>query len=128
MNETLSFSGLYSNKRNDEDIEVKLDVLQFQEDNIFYVYSPALDLMGYGKTQQEARDSWETVLKEYFLYAINKNTLIEDLESHGWKVEREDKLFRAPSFAWMLQHNEQLYDVYDKHDFHKTTFAVPFQA
>ncbi len=33
----------------------------------YVAYSPALDLSGYGKTEEEARDSFNIVLKEYFL-------------------------------------------------------------
>gem|GEM_PF-1268150 len=37
----------------------------------YIAYSPALDLSGYGKTEEEARDSFNIVLKGHFDYAIN---------------------------------------------------------
>lgn len=55
----------------------------FREDDNFIAYSPALDLSGYGKTEEDARNSFNIVLKEYFDYAINEGTLYEDLKSHA---------------------------------------------
>ena len=53
-------------------IEVKVDLVEFEDDDIHYVYSPALELIGYGNTHEEAKESWNTVLEEYFQYGIEK--------------------------------------------------------
>lgn len=67
-----------------EKINSELAIFLFKEDDNFIAYSPALDLSGYGKTEEEARDSFNIVLKEYFDYAINEGTLYKDLKEHGW--------------------------------------------
>lgn len=102
----------------------------YEEDNIHYSYSPALDLMSYGKTPEEALESWEVVIEEYIRYGLNKNTLVKDLESHGWNIKKSQKRFQPPTFSWLLQNNDQLSEMYDKLDFHKTSrpITLPLQS
>lgn len=113
-----------------KNVEVQVDLIEFDEEGIHYVYSPAFDLIGYGKTGEEARGSWQLILEEYFCYALNKNTLIEDLQNHGWALEKKKNYFTPPTLGWMLQNNEQMAEVYNKHNFTKTTqpIAVPLQT
>lgn len=54
-----------------EKINSELAIFLFKEDDNYIAYSPALDLSGYGKTEEEARNSFNIVLKEYFDYCIN---------------------------------------------------------
>jgi len=49
--------------------------------------------------------------------------LIRDLEERGWSI-RKKKDYIAPTFSWMLKNNEQLSEVYNNHDFHKTTRPI----
>lgn len=127
MKQNSRFFAKLFNKTHRQNIEVTVDIIEYQEEDIFYVYSPALDLIGYGQNDQEARQSWEVILEEYLDYALNKKTLIKDLQSRGWVVKGK-KQFKPPTFSWMLQHNEQLTDMYNKHNFHKTSrpISVPF--
>lgn len=67
-----------------ERINSELTIFLFKEDDNFIAYSPALDLSGYGKTEDDARASFNIVLKENFDYAIHDGTLWQDLKSHGW--------------------------------------------
>ena len=66
-----------------EKVSSELAIFLFREDDNFIAYSPALDLSGYGKIEEDARNSFNIVLKEYFDYAINEGTLYEDLKSHA---------------------------------------------
>lgn len=66
-----------------ERINSELTIFLFKEDDNFIAYSPALDLSGYGKTEDDARASFDIVLKEYFDYTIHEGTLYQDLKSHG---------------------------------------------
>jgi predicted RNase H-like HicB family nuclease len=118
------FSGKYFNKQHNSNIEVKVDLIEYEEEGVYFVYSPAFDLVGYGNTQQEARDSWEIVLEEYFAYTLNKKTLTKDLESRGWAVKKKARQFKTPTLSWMLQNNEQLTDIYDNHNFRKVSHPV----
>src|SRR5688572_28362783 len=100
MKERSRFSGSLINKKHNSNIEVNVDLIEYEEAGIFYVYSPAFDLVGYGKSAAEARKSWEIVLEEYFTYTLNKKTLIKDLESRGWKIKKKTQ-FKSPSLSWM---------------------------
>jgi hypothetical protein len=123
MKENSRFLGKFFNNDHNKKIEVKVDLVEYEEDGIHYVYSPAFDLIGYGKTQQEARESWEIVLAEYFSYTLNKKTLIKDLESRGWNIKTKRE-YVSPSFTWMLQNNDQLSDIYNNHNFRKITKPI----
>ncbi len=105
-------------------IEVNVDLIEYEEDCIFYVYCPPLDLIGYGSSHTEARASWETVLEEYFRYTLNKNTLVKDLESRGWCVRKKNSQLKPPTLSWMLQHNEQLGEVYNNPNFQKVSLPI----
>ncbi|MDQ3683468.1 MAG: hypothetical protein M3352_10425 [Bacteroidota bacterium] len=123
MKERSRFSGKIFNEEHNSNIEVKVDLIEYEEAGIYYVYSPAFDLVGYGKTAIEARESWQTVLEEYFSYTLNKKTLVKDLESRGWTIKKKKK-FTSPSLTWMLQNNDQLLDIYNNHNFQKITKPV----
>lgn len=58
-----------------ERINSELAIFLFKETDNFIAYSPALDLSGYGKTEADARASFNIVLREYFDYAIHEGTL-----------------------------------------------------
>jgi hypothetical protein len=109
-------------KVNSEKIEVRLDMIDFVEDGIFYTYAPALDLVGYGKSKNDAHKSFEIVLQEYIAHTISKKTLAADLQRHGWQIL--DQHPNPPSLTWLLENNEQVKAVYNSHDFSKSTKPV----
>ena len=51
--EDLTFNTTYKSKT--EIVEIGLNLFQFKEEGIQFIYSPDLDLSGYGKTTREAR-------------------------------------------------------------------------
>lgn len=71
-------------------IELTLPVISFKdENNVFIAHIPALDLTGYGNTEEEAKVSLGIVMDEYFDYAVKNHTLHQDLKKHGWKINDE---------------------------------------
>ncbi len=82
----------------------------------FYVYSPALDITGYGLTQEEARESFETILHEFIVYTHNKKTIFKELENLGWAVNRKKKRVVSPNFEEMLSENEHFKNLYKSKD------------
>jgi hypothetical protein len=50
-------------------LESKVPVVLFQEDGMWFAHCAALEITGYGNGEQEARESFEVMLKEYFRYA-----------------------------------------------------------
>ena len=47
-----------------------LDVFIYENDGFKIAYAPALDLMGYGKTVDDAKSSFEVVAEDFFNTAI----------------------------------------------------------
>jgi hypothetical protein len=66
---------------------VGLSLVEFEEDNVIIIYSPALDLSGYGYNHSEAKHSFTEALQEFFRYTHNKKTLDKVLIELGWKLK-----------------------------------------
>ncbi len=124
MKKRSRFHGNLVNKDQGKHVDVNVDIIEYLEDGVFFLYSPALDLVGYGMSEEEARQSWEVVLGEYVSYTMNKKTLIKDLRSRGWKVKRKDFLVTPPSLTWMLENNSELTKVYNNYNFSKRSHQV----
>lgn len=80
----------------DQKFHVDLSLVEFEEDNVTIIYSPALDLTGYGYNHPEARQSFTEALHEFFQYTKNKKTLNEVLEELGWAIQGSKK---KPKFS-----------------------------
>jgi hypothetical protein len=107
------FSAKYRDKSTEHNVNV--GVFTWNDDkDIYYAYSPALDLSGYGKNKTEAIKSFETAFFEFVKYTSNKNTLFEELEHLGWTINRKKKKMIAPSMTELLEENETFRDVFDK--------------
>jgi hypothetical protein len=48
-------------------------VVLFQEEGIWYAHCAALEITGYGHTEQEARESFDVMYKEFFRYASSES-------------------------------------------------------
>ena len=68
-------------------IKLNLFVIMFDDGNVKVAYCPALNVYGYGKQEQDARESFEICLTEFFDYSIKKKTLVAELESLGWTIK-----------------------------------------
>jgi predicted RNase H-like HicB family nuclease len=87
------------------DVEVNLMLLSFEEDGVYFVYSPELDLNGYGNTEEEARQSLDVVLRNFLEYAIQNDTLTTELVRHGWALSER---LVPPSFNDLVSRNKEL--------------------
>ncbi|MBE0663470.1 MAG: hypothetical protein IH597_13500 [Bacteroidales bacterium] len=65
-------------------VDVHLPLILFEDSGSQVVYCPALDVSGYGKSEDEAFESFEICLDEFFRYTINKNTFRAELQRLGW--------------------------------------------
>jgi hypothetical protein len=70
---------------------VGLSLIEFQEDNVIIIYSPALDLSGYGYSVDEAKKSFSEALHEFFRYTTTKKTIDKVLKDLGWSVRGTKK-------------------------------------
>ena len=89
-------------------INVSLDIFSYKERDIRIMYSPALDLSGYGKNVDEAKRSFEIVLQEYLRYCTENDTLDADLAKHGWKKVAEETDYMSPDLVSMIRSNSNL--------------------
>ena len=105
-------------------VDAKLDVFIYENDGFKIAYAPALDLMGYGKTVEDAKDSFEVVAEDFFETTIRLGTLKQYLEEHGWSKESRKVEFLSPN-AWDIQDNKQLQDIFAL-DFEKQTVPVNY--
>jgi len=108
-----------------ENIKVKalnLSLISYRDDEAYYSYCPALELIGYGDNEQEAQDSFKIVLEEYIRYTTENQTLIEDLERLGWK--KNGRNFRPPKIVDSLQKNGEFSCIFNKYDFVKRSIPV----
>lgn len=101
-------------------IHVNLDVITWQEEGVFYYFSPALDLIGYGQSDEEAQQSFEIMLAEFVDYTHNKRTMFDELERLGWTVNKRKKRMQPPNQEELLQDNEEYRNLMNRQDI-KTT-------
>lgn len=105
-------------------VEFNVSIFLWEENSIFYVYSPALDLTGYGLSKEEARESFETVLHEFIKYTHNKKTIFQELENLGWAVNKKKKRVVSPDFEDLLSENEHFRKLYKSKDLEKDSSNV----
>lgn len=99
-------------------LNAKIVLVSFKEDDNFIVYSPHLEVSGYGKTQDAAMDSFNHCLGVFFDYTVKKKTLHEELISLGWQLKKgtikKPLKINAPSMSELLKHNTALEDLLNK--------------
>ena len=111
------FEGKYQNKSTS--VKVKLLLVHFKdENNIHFIYSPHLDLTGYGVDLAEARKSFEIVFEDFVDYTIKKKTLGKVLTNLGWELKgtaRHPKKVVAPSITSVISDNKYISEIFDKY-------------
>ena len=71
----------------DHIIELRLNVLVFQEGDYFVSYCPSLNLSSYGTTVNEAKTGFDETMEAYLEDGKRNGTLQEDLIKNGWKFD-----------------------------------------
>jgi hypothetical protein len=108
-----------------------MPVFIFKENDLFFCYCAPFDLYGYGKTENEAKKSYETGLSEFLRYTQHKGTLIKELKRLGWKILKEkskNPQFIAPEFIDLVNKNEDLNRIMtDIPDVRKYNQPIQFQ-
>lgn len=107
-----------------KNVEFKLSLFSWDEDSVFYVYAPALDLTGYGLNKEEAKESFQTVLNEFLVYTHDHKTIFSELEKLGWTVNKKRKRIVSPDFEDMLSDNRHFKSLYKSKDLVKETSSV----
>lgn len=96
-----------------EKYQVGLSLVEFKEDDVTIIYSPALDLSGYGYSELEAKQSFTEALHEFFRYTNNKNTLSEALKELGWMIKgpKNKHRFKPPKDSDLVLTNPLYNDI-----------------
>ncbi len=95
-------------------IKAHLDLYSFLDSSTYIIYCPALDMSGYGNTEEEALKSFEITFSSSMEYMINKNTIHEDLKKHGWNVRgKKSHDLKSPKFEDMYKSNKDFKDIID---------------
>lgn len=110
-------------------LNVSLDVYVFMDGDAYIAYSPALDLSGYGETEQAAKESFSIVIDQYISYAVAHKTLVKDLRAHGWRVRSvRQRRMAAPSFDTLVQSNSIFKDILENREYRKVSEPFPVIA
>ena len=72
-------------------LSLSLSVILYEEDKIHYAYCAALDILGYGNTEDEARKSFEIMVKEILEDAVSNGNLETMLKYYGWNKTEPPK-------------------------------------
>lgn len=87
-------------------------LFSFQDADNYIVYSPQLDISGYGKTQKEALSSFDYCLAGFLDYSVKNETLFDELTFLGWKLKKGTnnnlKQIKAPSWSDIIKKNQSL--------------------
>ena len=100
-------------------IEVNVSCILFKEDNITLIYSPALDITGYGHDKMEAKKSFKIALEEFIKYTLNKGTFESEMKRMGWKVHIKKHTYEQPFFDKLLTENDYLSHIVREKEFSK---------
>lgn len=123
-----NIKGTFKNQKNE--VDVNLSLISFEEDGSFIIYCPALDVSGYGYTEEEARESFTTSLASFFQYTMNKKTFVQELTRLGWRVKNLHKIMSPPEMTHLLSENENFSRIFNNHPFRKydTKIQIPLEC
>lgn len=107
---------------------VGLSLVEFNEDDVTIIYSPALDLTGYGYSQDEAKKSFSETLHEFFRYTHNKKTLDTILKDLGWSVKgsKKNPKFSPPKDSDLVVSNALYNDIVNTKNYKVSREDVEF--
>lgn len=78
-----------------------IDFFVFVEDGIYISYCPALDISASGSNFNEAVSNFYECFQLHIECCVENNTLIQDLELHGWKVNKVSII--PPKFTFLMR-------------------------
>lgn len=109
-------------------VDVHLPLIIFEDSGCQIVYCPALDVSGYGQTEDEAYESLKICLGEFFQYTLNKNTFRTELQKLGWKLKKsKTKPMIPPDMSTLLSNNDNFSNIFNNYSFRKVdeSFSLP---
>jgi hypothetical protein len=121
------FKGTWSS--GDQEIDIDLPFIIFEEGGAEVVYCPALDISGYGKSEEEAFESFKVCLGEFLLYTTHKKTFFDELRRLGWTIKKSKfKPLVPPPFSQLLEENDNFSRIFNNFPFRKMNQIVSLPA
>ena len=122
----LELRGKFFNQKG-SNVDVTVNLVQFKDTGSYVIYAPALEVYGYGKTVQQAKDSFVTCLEEFFDYTISKGTITSELKRLGWKIKgrKNNRTFKIPDFSELLTKNERLINIMNEREVRTFKVEIP---
>jgi len=100
-------------------VKVRLIIFHFKdENNIHFIYSPQMDLTGYGNNLEEAKGSFKIVFSDFVDYTLKKKTIGKVLSNLGWELKgtiKNPKKILAPSITTVIGNNKYVSEIFDKY-------------
>lgn len=106
-------------KFKDGKIEAGLNLFRYDDNGCRVVYSPALEIMGYGRTDEEADADFDFCVREFFHSTTNNGTFEREMSRLGWIRKKTDETLTSPSLLDILPRNEVFRDIFNNFDFRK---------
>lgn len=119
-------------KNNITTINSQIIIISFKEDDTYIVYSPQLEITGYGNSEKEAQESFEICLSEFFDYTTKKKTIVEELVHLGWELkkgtEKHPKKVNAPTWVDLFRKNPAFSDLMNSKETRTSQRSVAIPA
>ena len=116
-------------KNDQHTVNVNLSLIIFEEEGSSIVYCPALDVSGYGLNENEAIESFEVSLGEFFQYTLHKKTFISELKRMGWTIKKsKTKPMTPPTMSKMLEENANFSHIFNNYPFKKINEQIAIPA
>ena len=116
-------------KNYEHTVNVNLSLIIFEEEGSSIVYCPALDVSGYGFNENEAIESCEVSLGEFFQYSLHKKTFISELKRMGWTIKKsKTKPMTPPTMSKMLEGNANFNHIFNNYPFKKINEQIAIPA
>ena len=100
-----------------------LDVYIFKENDIIIAYCPSLDLSACAEAYNDIMSAFYEKLQIYLEYAIENDTLKDDLLQLGWKIKNN---IQPPKFNTLLKNHQFNKLVNSSIDFERLIFPDLF--
>lgn len=103
-------------------LETGISIFRFEEDGSKIVYSPALNIIGYGKTYDEAVSDFEFCLGEFFHSTLTNGSFEKELSRLGWKCQEEQ--MTAPTMLELLPTDDIFREMFNNLNYRKQNLSV----
>ena len=100
-----------------DSLETALSIFRFEENGSKIVYAPSLNVIGYGKTYDEADSDFEFCLSEFFRSTMSNGSFEREMEKLGWRMDKQ--LMTAPTMQELLPRDAIFLEMFNNLNYRK---------